>query len=114
LGYGYRLTHLKYLAYNFFERDFSVDFEWDSQKADINDKKHGVSFEEASTVFGDYLSFTYPDSTHSILEERYIIIGLSGENRILVISHTQRGESIRIISARQATNRERDFYESKK
>lgn len=91
-----------------------MDFEWNSQKADINCKKHGVSFDEASTVFGDYLSFTYPDSGHSILEERYIIIGLSNKNRILVISHTQRGESIRIISARQATKREKDFYESRK
>lgn len=91
-----------------------MDFEWDSQKADINNKKHGVSFDEASTVFGDYLSLTYPDSEHSIQEERYIIIGLSSNNRILVISHTQRGESIRIISARQATKRERAFYESKK
>jgi len=91
-----------------------MDFEWDSQKADINNKKHGVSFDEASTVFGDYLSLTYPDSEHSIQEERYIIIGLSSNNRILVMSHTQRGESIRIISARQATKRERDFYESRK
>jgi hypothetical protein len=91
-----------------------MDFEWDLQKADINDKKHGVSFDEASSVFGDYLSFTYPDSEHSILEERYIIIGLSIKNRILVISHTQRVESIRIISARQATKQEREFYESRK
>jgi len=91
-----------------------MDFEWDSQKADINAKKHGVSFEEASAVFGDYLSFTYPDLGHSIQEERYIIIGLSSKDRILVISHTQRGETIRIISVRQATKRERDFYESRK
>jgi uncharacterized protein len=69
-----------------------MDFEWDSQKAETNSKKHEVSFEEASTVFGDYLSFTYPDAGHSIREERYIIIGLSGNNRILVISHTQCGE----------------------
>ena len=91
-----------------------MDFEWNSQKAGINEKKHGVSFDEASTVFGDYLSFTYPDSGHSILEERYILMGLSNKNRILVISHTKRGESIRIISARQATKREIDFYESRK
>jgi len=91
-----------------------MDFEWDLQKANINEKKHGVSFDEACTVFGDYLSFTYPDSGHSILEARYIIIGLSNKSRILVISHTQRGESIRIISARRATKRERDFYESRK
>lgn len=91
-----------------------MDFEWNSQKAEINAKKHGVSFEEASTVFGDYLSFTYPDSVHSLLEARYITIGISDKNKILVIAHTQRGESIRIISARLATKRERDFYESRK
>ena len=77
-----------------------MDFEWNQQEADINNKKHQVSFEEASTVFGDYLSFTYPDLAHSIQEERYIIIGLSSQSRILVISHTHRGETIRIISAR--------------
>lgn len=91
-----------------------MDFEWDSQKADVNIKKHGISFEEASTVFGDYLSFTYSDLEHSIHEERYIIIGLSDKDRILIIAHTQRGESIRIISARQATKREKDFYEYNK
>ena len=91
-----------------------MDFEWDIQKADSNNRKHDVSFEEATTVFGDYLSVTYPDSEHSIQEMRYIIIGLSSDNRVLVIAHTQRGESIRIISARQATKRERDFYESRK
>ena len=91
-----------------------MDFEWDIQKADSNNRKHDVSFEEATTVFGDYLSVTYPDSEHSIQEVRYIIIGLSSKNRVLVIAHTQRGESIRIISARQATKRERDFYESRK
>jgi len=91
-----------------------MDFEWNLQKADINEKKHGVSFDEASSVFGDYLSFTYPDSEHSILEERYIIMGLSIKNRILVISYMQRVESIRIISARQATKQEREFYESRK
>jgi len=91
-----------------------MDFEWDIQKADSNNRKHDVSFVEAATVFGDYLSVTYPDSEHSIQEVRYIIIGLSSKNRVLVIAHTQRGESIRIISARQATKRERDFYESRK
>jgi uncharacterized protein len=73
-----------------------MDFEWSLQKAEINSKKHGASFEEASTVFGDYLSFTYPDAGHSIQEERYIIIGLSGNNRILVISHTQRSTGARL------------------
>ncbi len=89
-----------------------MEFEWDTQKADSNLKKHGITFEEAASVFGDYLSLTYPDSAHSIQEERFIIIGLSDKNRILIISHTQRNERIRIISARAATKRERDFYES--
>ena len=71
-------------------------------------------FKEASTVFGDTLSTTFPDTDHSISESRYLIIGFSNKNRILVISHTYRRENIRIISARQATARERKFYESKK
>ncbi|MCX7097633.1 MAG: BrnT family toxin [Methylococcales bacterium] len=91
-----------------------MEFEWNLQKAEINFKKHAITFEEAITVFGDYLSLTYPDVQHSIQETRYIIIGVSDKNRILIISHTQRGETIRIISARQATKQERDFYESGK
>ena len=74
-------------------------------------KKHNVSFEEAATVFGDTLSTTYPDPQHSIEEDRYITIGFSSKSRVLVISHTYRCETIRIISARQATKRERNFYE---
>ena len=91
-----------------------MEFEWNLQKAEINFKKHGITFEEATTVFGDYLSLTYPDALHSIQEERFIIIGVSDKNRILIISHTQLGETIRLISARQATKQERDFYESRK
>ena len=90
-----------------------MDFEWNHQKVEINFQKHGVTFDEASTVFGDSLSLTFPDHEHSIQEERYLIIGLSSKNRILVISHIYRDESIRIISARQATKREQKFYESK-
>jgi len=82
--------------------------------AESNLKKHNVSFEEGSTVFGDTLSTTFPDSEHSIQEARYLIIGFSSQNRILVISHSYRGEKIRIISARQATTRERKFYEDGK
>jgi uncharacterized protein len=88
-----------------------MDFEWNPQKAEINSKKHSVSFEEASSVFGDTLSVTYPDPKHSINEERFIMIGLSDKQRVLVISHAYRGETIRIISARPATKRERQFYE---
>ena len=89
-----------------------MDFEWNHQKAEINSQKHGVIFDEASTVFRDTLSVTFPDVEHSIQEERYLIIGLSSKNRILVISHVYRDKSIRIISARQATKREQKFYES--
>ena len=88
-----------------------MDFEWNRQKAEANIQKHGVTFDEASTVFGDGLSTTFPDTEHSIQEERYLIIGLSNQNRILVISHVYRSETIRIISARQATKREQKFYE---
>ena len=88
-----------------------MDFEWNLQKAKINIQKHGVAFDEASTVFGDTLSITFPDVDHSIQEERYLIVGLSNKNRILVISHVYRNEIIRIISARQATKREQKFYE---
>ena len=89
-----------------------MDFEWNHQKAEFNSQKHGITFDEASTVFGDTLSVTFPDLEHSIQEERYLIIGLSSKNKILVISHVYRNESIRIISARQATKREQKFYES--
>ncbi len=88
-----------------------IDFEWNPQKAEINRKKHGITFDEASTVFEDTLSVTYPDPDHSQQEERYLIIGVSSQYRVLVISHTYRSETIRIISARQATKRERIFYE---
>ncbi|OUD14117.1 BrnT family toxin [Thioflexithrix psekupsensis] len=88
-----------------------MDFEWNPLKAEINSNKHSVSFEEATSVFGDTLSVTYPDPKHSINEERFIMIGLSDKQRILVISHVYRGETVRIISARPATKRERQFYE---
>ena len=86
-------------------------FEWNEDKAKINLQKHGVSFEEAATVFGDSLSLTIRDSIHSIEEERFVIIGYSYRYRMLVVVHTERGDSIRIISARRATRRERKTYE---
>ena len=89
-----------------------MNFEWNKDKAEKSKRKHGVSFDEALTVFQDALSFTYPDADHSIGEERYLIIGLSASNNILVISHIFRDEKIRIISARKATKKERYFYES--
>ncbi|NJO17835.1 MAG: BrnT family toxin [Thioploca sp.] len=88
-----------------------MDFEWNPQKAEINHNKHGISFDEATTVFGDTLSITYLDPDHSIQEEWFVMLGLSSKHRILVISHRYHGETVRIISARLATKRERRFYE---
>jgi uncharacterized DUF497 family protein len=88
-----------------------MQFEWNPDKTNSNLKKHGVSFNEASTVFNDPLSVTFPDPDHSFGEERYVIIGLSSANRILIVSHTDRVNRVRIISAREATRNERRFYE---
>lgn len=88
-----------------------LTFEWDPTKAETNAAKHGVSFEEAATSFGDLLSLTIDDPTHSGNENRLVTVGLSVRGRLLVVVHTERGESIRIISARLATTRERRTYE---
>ena len=88
-----------------------LTFEWDSRKARSNLAKHGVGFEEASTVFGDPLSLTIPDPEHSLSEERYITVGRAFSGKLLVVVHTERGDNIRIISARRASRRERKFYE---
>jgi uncharacterized DUF497 family protein len=88
-----------------------VKFTWDPAKAAENLRKHGVNFREAATVFDDPLSTTFPDADHSSGEQRFLIIGLSAFQRILVVSHTDTGDTIRIISARAATRRERKFYE---
>ena len=87
-------------------------FEWDPEKEVLNLRKHGVSFVEASTVFGDALAATIPDRKHSEFEARFITMGVSSGNRLLVVSHTDAGESVRIISARAATAQERRRYES--
>ena len=87
-------------------------FEWEPQKAKSNLVKHGVSFEEASTAFQDTLSLTIDDPLHSIDEDRVVLIGMSNKNRLLVVVHTERGDNIRIISARKATKKERKNYES--
>ncbi len=89
----------------------SLEFEWDGAKARRNVKKHGVSFEEASTVFGDRLALTIPDPVHSEEEDRFITLGESHRRRLLVVSFTDREERIRIISARVASRRERRQYE---
>jgi len=84
-------------------------FEWDPDKERANQRKHKVGFAEASTVFGDPLSVTIPDPDH--LEQRFVIMGMSGEQRLLVVVHTMKGERIRLISARTATKHERREYE---
>ncbi|MEW5814754.1 MAG: BrnT family toxin [Spirochaetota bacterium] len=86
-------------------------FEWDPKKARKNIEIHGVSFDEASTVFNDTLSLTIHDPLHSDDEDRFILMGNSYKNRLLVIVHTERGDKIRIISARKATTKERKQYE---
>jgi len=89
----------------------ALTFEWDSRKARSNLAKHGVGFEEASTIFGDPLSLTILDPEHSLSEERYITMGRAFTGKLLVVVHTERGDNIRIISARSASRRERKFYE---
>ena len=86
-------------------------FDWDKQKAAANLAKHKVSFEEAATVFGDPLSDTFDDPDHSADEQRFLIIGHSENGRLLFVSHTDDGETVRIISARELTRAERDEYE---
>ena len=88
-----------------------MTFEWDERKSRRNFRKHGVGFREAATVFDDTLSTTFPDEEHSAAERRFLTIGLSALDRILVVAHTERGGTIRIISARRVTPAEREFYE---
>lgn len=88
-----------------------MNFEWDPQKAEINVNKHGVSFQEAATVFSDELSITISDPDHSQEEDRFITIGWSHQNHLLMVAHTDRGENIRIISSRKLTKSERKEYE---
>ena len=86
-------------------------FGWDPRKSATNLRKHGVSFAEAGTVFGDELSITVPDPNHSDQEERFLTIGWSNLHRLLMVAHADRGESLRIISARELTKTERKAYE---
>jgi uncharacterized DUF497 family protein len=86
-------------------------FEWDSAKAAENLARHGVSFQEAATVFRDPLSATGADPDHSLDEERFITFGVSTAGRLLIVAHTDRDDTIRIISARHVTSRERKIYE---
>ncbi len=89
----------------------SIEFAWDEDKARKNLKKHGVSFEEASSVFGDPLALTIPDPLHSEEEDRFITLGESHRRQLVVVASTDRRDKIRIISARVATRRERKDYE---
>ncbi len=88
-----------------------MEFEWNKTKARINLAKHGVSFDEAITVFDDPLYVDFFDPDHSDNEERYIIVGQSKQTRLLVVSYTERGQKVRAISAREATQKERNAYE---
>ena len=85
--------------------------EWDKRKAAANQRKHGVSFEEAATALEDALSVTFRDPDHSLEEFRFLTFGQSSTGRILVVAHTDRGEAVRLISARPATRSERRAYE---
>lgn len=89
-----------------------MKFEWDSNKERANVEKHGISFAEASTVFSDPLATTIPDPDHSEGESRFVTMGHSVNNRLIVVSHTEEGDTVRIITAREATSHERKAYES--
>jgi uncharacterized protein len=89
----------------------ALEFEWDPQKAEANRKKHGVSFDEASTAFADPLHVVIGDPRHSHGEARFVLFGRSNTGRLLAVMHMERGASTRLISARKATPRERRQYE---
>ena len=88
-----------------------LQFQWDPAKASANRTKHGIDFSEAATAFGDPLSLTIPDPEHSVGEERFVLIGVSHRDRLVVVAHSEDGDVVRIISARSATPAERKFYE---
>jgi uncharacterized DUF497 family protein len=87
-----------------------MKIEWDPRKAKSNLKKHGVSFEEAATALSDPMAATGADPDHSISEERYVTFGVSEKGRLVVVAHIEKGETIRIISARKASKGERELY----
>ena len=88
-----------------------MEFEWDENKAARNCSKHGISFDEAKTVFDDPLYIDFYDPDHSEDEARYLIVGASNRRRLLIVSYTHRGDSIRLISSREVTRSEREAYE---
>jgi len=89
----------------------ALEFRWDPKKAVANLRKHGVSFEDAATAFGDPYSVTIPDPDHSSTEHRYTLIGTTTKGLLVVVAHTERGATIRIIGARRAARVERETYE---
>jgi len=89
-------------------------FEWDPAKADANARKHGVTFDEASTVFGDPLNLLMSDPAHTLDEERYLLLGMSNRRRLLVVAFAERPPRTRLISARRATRQERRQYEEER
>jgi uncharacterized protein len=91
-----------------------LEFEWDEQKAKTNQRKHGVSFEEAKSIFQDPFSITINDPLHSLNEERFVDIGISTKLRLLVVVYTQRGTKIRLISCRKASLQEEKIYAQSK
>ena len=88
-----------------------MQLEWDDRKAELNYRKHGVSFEEAASAFEDDFAATLPDPDHSDDEERFVLFGVSAQGRLLVVAHAFRGDRIRLISARRAGAQERRIYE---
>ncbi len=88
----------------------TLQFEWDPLKAAKNLKKHNVSFDEAATALNDPMLITFIDEEHSVDEERYITLGFSNQGRLLMVAHTDRNGKVRIVSARQATKKEEQFY----
>ena len=88
-----------------------MEFGWDPEKAAANVTRRGISFSEAAAVLENPLSTTFPDEAHSEGEMRFLTIGTCHRGRLLVVAHTERNDTIRIISARRATRREREFYE---
>jgi len=93
--------------------DENVIFEWDPDKAARNLRKHRVSFEEASTVFGDPFAETFDDPDHSIAEQRFVTVGRTTADRVLIVAHSDRNQKVRIIAARETTRSERRQYEEK-
>lgn len=88
-----------------------MDFEWNRAKATANRRKHGVTFEEAATVFSDPLAVTFPDPDHSSGEVRWLTFGVSNRQRLLVVSHVEHDARLRIISSREATRHEHKIYQ---